>query len=216
MTLPSPINIVAAIDQNYGIGLDNDIPWYIPEDLVYFNKLTKTGINVPQSDIANSESDNSMSVCIMGRKTWESLPDKYRPLPGRFNIILSSKQNLIDLNNTRYKNVRIASSIKQAISLVHEINQSTTSIKLGSVFIVGGSNIYEQALLEPRYRLFITHVKNPSKKNCTVFFPQFLNRDGINQKHFNDLKSLLYFDIEPGKLVSKSGIEYEFTLYQNF
>ena len=66
------ISIIVAMDENRGIGKDNEIPWYIPADLKRFKKLT-TG-----------------NVIIMGRKTWFSLPR--RPLPNRKHIVLTSAE----------------------------------------------------------------------------------------------------------------------------
>ena len=53
------------------IGRDGDMPWYAPEDLAHFKKVT---LGAP---------------VIMGRRTWESLPPRFRPLPGRTNIVIS-------------------------------------------------------------------------------------------------------------------------------
>ena len=67
------INIIAAMAKNRVIGINNKIPWYIPNDLKYFKKLT-TG---------------NKSAVVMGRKTWDSLPIK--PLPNRRNYVLTKK-----------------------------------------------------------------------------------------------------------------------------
>ena len=61
------ISLVVATSKNNCIGKDGDLPWHIPEDLKHFKKIT-TG-----------------HVVLMGRKTWESIPDKFRPLPNRKN-----------------------------------------------------------------------------------------------------------------------------------
>ena len=58
-------NLIVAVDENYGIGKTNSIPWELPGDLKYFKEIT------------TSKPGN---VVIMGRKTWESIPDKFKPL----------------------------------------------------------------------------------------------------------------------------------------
>jgi len=63
------LTLIAAVASNGVIGVRNRLPWHLPADLRHFKALT-TGRTV-----------------IMGRKTWESLPDKFRPLPGRQNIV---------------------------------------------------------------------------------------------------------------------------------
>ena len=61
------VRLVWAQGRNRVIGRDGAIPWHLPEDLAHFRRLTMG------------------SVCVMGRHTWESLPDAFRPLPGREN-----------------------------------------------------------------------------------------------------------------------------------
>ena len=63
--------IIAAVAKNRVIGRDNQLIWNIPEDMAHFKALT------------------SGQTVIMGRKTWESLPPRFRPLPGRRNIVIS-------------------------------------------------------------------------------------------------------------------------------
>ena len=77
------LNLVVAYTFNkQGIGKSDSIPWDIPEDIKHFKKLTS-----PNDDIYN------FSIVIMGRKTWQSIPDKFKPLNNRFNIILSNDCN---------------------------------------------------------------------------------------------------------------------------
>ena len=66
-------NMIVAIDNKNGIGKNNSIPWYFPNDLKYFAKLTR---------------GNGSNAVIMGRKTYESIG---KSLPGRVNLVLSSK-----------------------------------------------------------------------------------------------------------------------------
>ena len=97
------------------IGKGGTLPWSIKEDLARFKELT-TGW-----------------PCIMGRKTWESLPQ--RPLPGRLNIIVSGKMSA---NSTPQENVKIFSSLPDAVS---------GCAAYGKIFICGGAAIYREALL---------------------------------------------------------------------
>lgn len=70
-------NLIYAVSDNHVIGDDNQIPWHVPEDLINFQRLTEN------------------EIVIMGRKTWESLPDRYRPLPNRRNIVISRNPDLV-------------------------------------------------------------------------------------------------------------------------
>ena len=109
----SEIVIIAAVARNRVIGKDNRLLWNIPEDMAHFKALT-TGHTV-----------------VMGRKTWESLPPRFRPLPGRRNIVISRQ--------TDYPapGAELADSLENALKLA-----STAA----TVFVIGGEQIYSQAL----------------------------------------------------------------------
>ena len=107
------ISLIVAKSKNNVIGDKGKIPWHIPNDLKRFKKIT-TG-----------------NVVIMGRKTFESLPEEYRPLPNRVNIILSKdksyKTNCCMVFNNLKKAIRKAGSNKE-------------------IFIIGGGEIYKESL----------------------------------------------------------------------
>ena len=71
-------NLIVATDLNGGIGKNNQIPWHYKEDMQYFKSVT-----------TDTSSINKINAVIMGRNTWDSLPEKYKPLPNRINVILS-------------------------------------------------------------------------------------------------------------------------------
>ncbi|KAJ2324190.1 dihydrofolate reductase, partial [Coemansia sp. RSA 2673] len=83
--------IVAAAALNNGIGRNNDLPWRIRKDMAFFNKVS-TAIASPTTD---SAAPVLMNACIMGRRTWESIPKSHRPLDRRYNIIVTSSKDLI-------------------------------------------------------------------------------------------------------------------------
>ena len=127
------ISIIVAIAEDYGIGNKNELLWHIPEDLKRFKKLTY-----------------GQSV-IMGKKTWESLPNK--PLPGRRNIVITDNPlECIDCSITAY-------SIEDALSKCG---------KDDDIFIIGGGSIYRQ-FMPLADRLYITHIHK--KAPADTFFP---------------------------------------------
>ena len=117
------INIIAACDQNGLIGINGRIPWYIPEDLQRFKRLT-TG-----------------NAIIMGRKTWENLPIK--PLPDRFNIVISKKATFGTIPDM---DITVQASLASALQIA-EIEGYQ------EVFIIGGQRLYEEAFTISGYRL---------------------------------------------------------------
>jgi dihydrofolate reductase len=108
------VNMIYARATNGVIGKNNTLPWHLPEDLAHFKKVTM-GWPV-----------------IMGRKTWDSLPPKFRPLPGRTNIVITRQPDW------RAEGAKVATSVEDAISLAGHIEQ---------VWVIGGAQIY--ALSEP-------------------------------------------------------------------
>ena len=127
--------IIAAIARNNCIGKDGNLPWSLPEDLKHFKQLT-TGHPV-----------------IMGRKTWESIPDQFRPLPGRLNIVVT-RQPTYEVPD----DVELANSVDEALRM-HASEE---------VFVIGGAEIYAQAMSKAD-RLEITHVEQTIDGD--VFFP---------------------------------------------
>ena len=102
------------------IGKDGSMPWHLPEDLKHFSKLT-TGHPV-----------------IMGRKTWESFPDKYRPLPGRTNIVVTRNQ---DWGSTpEAEGAVVVSSLDAALL------ESQFAPGGQKVWIIGGGEIFAQSM----------------------------------------------------------------------
>lgn len=107
------IALVYAQAANGVIGKDNAIPWHIPEDMAHFRQLTQG------------------RPVIMGRKTWDSLPPRFRPLPGRTNIVVTRQPDWTAEGAIR------AGSVAQALALCPSE---------GTSWVIGGAQIYAEAL----------------------------------------------------------------------
>ncbi|MEK6874958.1 MAG: dihydrofolate reductase [Nanoarchaeota archaeon] len=105
--------LIVAMRRDHLIGCDNKIPWKISEEQKLFREVTIG------------------SVVIMGRETWCSIPQKFRPLPDRENIVVSS--TLVDAPGAY-----LVSSIDAALSLAHKLNKN--------IFVIGGVRMYKVAL----------------------------------------------------------------------
>ncbi|MFH4974016.1 hypothetical protein AB6A40_000725 [Gnathostoma spinigerum] len=77
------MNIIVALDSVNGIGKDGTLPWNLPRDVAHFNSMT-----------TKTSDPNKRNAVLMGRKVWESIPAKWRPLKGRFNVVLSKTVGL--------------------------------------------------------------------------------------------------------------------------
>lgn len=129
--MQSRLTIIVATDLQGGIGIDNKIPWRVPEDMAYF-KRTTTGHPI-----------------IMGRKTFDSLG---RPLPNRRNIVITRNAAW------QHEGVESVSSLAQAIALLAGAD----------AFIIGGAQIYVEALPYTA-RLLVTEIGK--RYDCDTFFP---------------------------------------------
>jgi dihydrofolate reductase len=136
-------NIIVAICENNGIGYNNSLPWNIKEDLKIFSKLTK---------------GNNNNAIIMGRNTFESLPNNF--LPKRDNLILSSS---IIIDEKREDN------IIKTFDNINSIIEFCNSKNYQEVWIIGGQLIYESFLRKNIInKLFITKINK--KYLCDKFF----------------------------------------------
>tara|TARA_B100000795_G_scaffold12612_1_gene8643 strand:- start:2102 stop:2599 length:498 start_codon:yes stop_codon:yes gene_type:complete len=133
-------SIIVAISENNGIGKDNDLLWYLPSDMKFFRKTT-------------------LGHCVItGRKNYESIPEKYRPLAKRTNIIVT--------RNANYKadGAVVKNSLEEALEFAKSENES-------EVFIIGGGQIYKEAMGKNVIdKMYITHVAK--NYDADTFFPE--------------------------------------------
>jgi dihydrofolate reductase len=131
------ISLMAAYDENRVIGVNNDIPWKIPSDLKNFKKFT------------------SGHTVIMGRKTYDSIPDRFKPLPKRRNIVLTTN------NEWKADGVEVAHNVQEAITICGKDEK---------VFVIGGEEVYRSFLPMADF-LYISHVDVVVRGDA--FFPEF-------------------------------------------
>ena len=118
------INLIYARAANGVIGKDNTMPWHLPDDMAHFKQLT-----------------NGWPV-IMGRKTWDSLPPKFRPLPGRVNLVITRQ------TDWRADGATVMPGLAQALVFCQASAE---------VWVIGGAQIY--ALAEPlAHRAEVTEI----------------------------------------------------------
>lgn len=113
------IAAIVAMDEARIIGKDGALPWHLPEDLAHFKALT-TG-----------------HVVVMGRKTWDSLPPKFRPLPGRTNVVVTRNPSALSVPS----GVLVASSPEEGIAKAKDVAAPGSTI-----WIIGGAELYRMTL----------------------------------------------------------------------
>ncbi len=156
------INIIVACTFDiHGIGLNGKLPWNYHVDMNFFK--TKT---------SQTNNSNKINAIIMGRKTWESLPIK--PLSGRLNIVISS-QNIFEAMT--FKNLNSAL----------EFSENESAIE--NIFIIGGHNIFKEALKRADY-IYMTKIMK--HYDCDTVFPNYDDFNLISSKDVDDLKFCVY------------------------
>lgn len=137
------LSAIAAMSRNRVIGINNKLPWHLPEDLKYFKEKTKG------------------KIMIMGRKTFDSIGQ--RPLPGRLHIVITRNSDY----KSNHELVKIVSSLEQAIALAKTLVGNPYP---DEVMIVGGSEIYKQSL-PLLNRLYLTVIEKDYSGDA--YFPEF-------------------------------------------
>lgn len=133
------ISMIAAMGANRVIGKDNDIPWHLPDDFQYFKKTTEG------------------HYVLMGRKNFESLPKKFKPLPNRPNVVITRS------NTYEATGAHVVNSLEDALD---EARQN----KEAEAFIIGGGQIYKLGL-DYCERIYLTEIHG--SMDGDTYFPEF-------------------------------------------
>ncbi|KAL4091507.1 hypothetical protein QTP88_026183 [Uroleucon formosanum] len=173
-------SLIAAVSKNGGIGYKGNLPWKIKKEMEYFNLMT-TLVNVK----------GAQNAVIMGRGTWQSIPDKYRPLKGRINVVISKTLN----------------SVPEGVLLYAKLEEALKSLYLNDhiekLWVIGGSGLYNEAVNDKNCKkLFITKIDQ--EYLCDTFFPDFDIREfeEINEPNV------------PKGIQEDNGIKYEFKVFK--
>jgi dihydrofolate reductase len=156
------ISLIAALAKNRTIGKNNDLPWHLPDDMKYFMQTTKG------------------HYVIMGRKNYDSIPEKFKPLPNRTNIVVTRKKNFIA------PGCIVVNSLDEGINLAKDANEK-------EVFIIGGAEIYNLSL-SVATRLYLTEINGNIEGD--TFFPAIDNtwEETTRVHHEKDTRHTFDFD----------------------
>ncbi len=163
------VSLIVAMDRKQGIGKDNDLMWHLPRDMKFFKSMTEN------------------QVVIMGRKNYDSIPEKYRPLPNRLNVIIT--------RNSEFQ--------AEGCTVFHSLQEAFDSLqneKTRKLFIIGGGEIYKLAMsMQCVDQMYITHVDGTF--DADTFFPEFdakeweteeLMSQPVDEDHAYSFKTFLY------------------------
>ena len=172
-------DLIVAIDEKNGIGKCGQLPWNLPGDMRHFKAITQ---KTSRKDCTNA--------VVMGRKTWESLPERFRPLVDRLNVVLTGNDNY-----PLPADVLRASSLEKAME---RLCAGELEKNVDQVFVIGGASVYREAIAHPLCKkIYVTAIQGDF--SCDAFFPFF-------QKNFKQV------DSSPD--ICENGLRYSFCIYE--
>lgn len=173
--------ILAKTESN-GIGYKGQLPWKLKKELGYFQRMTKT-----------VSSPGKKNAVIMGRLTWESMPDGFKPLADRLNVVLSSQK--LDLKGALH-----CFSLEE---VVEKLKSAPYSEEIETAWIIGGSKVYEAAIEKNLCdRIYMTHIQQEFP--CDTFVN--INTD----KGFKEITD----ERVDGEIQEENGVKYVFKVYE--
>ncbi|RZF32473.1 hypothetical protein LSTR_LSTR011327 [Laodelphax striatellus] len=175
------VKAIVAMCSGRGIGKSGNLPWRLRKELSHFAKLTTT-----------VEQEGKKNAVIMGHNTWKSIPEKFRPLPKRINVVLS--RSVKDLGD----NVIVCASLQEALGVLGE-----TPLKndVESVWVIGGSSVYAEAM-SMCDAIYLTEVLK--EYECDTFLPEL----PAGFKETNDDPNVCY-DVQ-----EEAGVQYQYKVFK--
>lgn len=170
-------SVIAAVDKNRGIGKGGKLPWALKGDMAHFKAVTM-----------HEAVPGRPNAVVMGRTTWDSLPTRFRPLPGRQNTVLSRQQ---------LSGLKLPPGVQQAASL-DEALQVLAQASVGEIFVIGGGSVYAEAVKHPQCTtVYLTEID--STFACDTFFPPLPSG---------------FVDVERSAPENEGGLSYKFVTYR--
>lgn len=234
------LTLIVAATRNMGIGAKGGLPWTgLKKEMAYFARVTKrlpaqvtffrphsslnrrqpntTHHKCTQTNTHHQAPSGAKNAVIMGRKTWDSIPPRFRPLKGRLNIVISRSHPPFDSSAATPADydkepVKVG-SLEQALAFVRSRPGEEVSSK---VFVIGGAQIYGAALELPEAkRVLLTRVLGDF--GCDAFFPLKLGgedaAEGWKRREKRELNEWVGEEVEGGE-IEENGTRYEFQMWE--
>lgn len=197
--------IVAATAAN-GIGIIEGatakLPWRLPKEMAYFARVT------------SSASQGKQNAVVMGRRTWQSIPSRFRPLNNRLNVVLSRNESFLE-SQPGCGNLVRSNSLREALRLSGD--------SVHRIFIIGGASVYAEALqLQDEVagflvdRILLTRILSPAFEDCNVHFPDIWHPTDSplrwERSSHQELEKWLGLEVSEG-VQEEKGVQYEFQMW---
>lgn len=185
----------------------------------YFARVTKrtTPTSISEGDAAGEMATKRQRVnaVVMGRKTWDSIPEKFQPLKGRVNVVVTRSVDAFKAqlpSKTQADDVEgplVAGSVSDALA---QLQGSRDGVEVDKVMVIGGASIYEQALqLKEARHVLLTKIQE--EYECDTFFKEDLDGPKWSKASREELKDFTGEEFEDGTEIEEKGVKFEFCLY---
>ncbi|KAG9189233.1 dihydrofolate reductase [Alternaria panax] len=212
---PPTLTLILAATPNLGIGNNGGLPWpQLKKEMGFFARVTKR-----TSPSTSTEGARKVNAVLMGRKTWESIPPKFRPLKDRLNIVVTSNPKEFASKLDKKSDVEgpmVCSSVLDAISQLERQQENklpNSNVQLDRVFVIGGATIYNTALELPQTkRVLLTKIH--TEFECDTFFPVSLDETTIWRNASREqVQEFTGEEIQEGG-IEEQGVKFEFCMYE--
>jgi dihydrofolate reductase len=212
MPRPPSLTLILAATPSLGIGQAGTLPWpQLKKEMGYFARVTKRVSPSPQ---ASAEGKRRMNAVLMGRRTWDSIPPKFRPLKDRINVVITrnSGESLQGEENRKESGIEgpiVASGIIDALQRLENVSE----VDIDRVFVIGGASVYATAMELPQTK-HILLTKINKEYECDTFFPINLQESTLWRKtNRREIEVFTGEEIVDGG-VEENGVAFEFCMFE--
>ncbi|XP_028264062.1 dihydrofolate reductase [Parambassis ranga] len=185
MSEKKPVRLIAAVCNDMGIGKDGKLPWSLPSEFQYFLN-TVTSVSRP----------GKMNLMVWGKLCWYSHPESMFPLPNILHVVLSKTLSTVP-DHAHFLRQDFDSAVRVAA-------EPPLSDLIETIWIVGGTQVYQDALKHPWCDLlYLTDVM--ADFDCDVFFPEFNRTLFKKQERFPGV---------PNEIQEENGIKYKYQVFK--
>ncbi|RPB18495.1 hypothetical protein L211DRAFT_796684 [Terfezia boudieri ATCC MYA-4762] len=222
-TTPFPqLTLIVAATTQLGIGLTGGLPWRLKAEMAYFARSTKR-VHPPSSE--DSQVSNAV---IMGRKTWASIPPKFRPLVDRVNIVITREPQKFANSHPPSGSIwgpLAVASLDEGLELLSSGKEGKVGVDVDRIFVIGGAEVYRLAFGHAgAKRVLLTQVRKlgegegeggrKDEFGCDTFLQEFRGEgEGWRRMAHEDLCAFVGDDVPVGVQV-EGGVGFEYQLWE--
>ncbi|CAI4052001.1 dihydrofolate reductase SKDI_15G3760 [Saccharomyces kudriavzevii IFO 1802] len=200
------VGIVACLQPDMGIGFQGGLPWRLSKEMKFFRQVT-----------SSTKDANKKNAVVMGRKTWESIPPKFRPLPNRMNVVISRSFKDGFVHDEEESIIKSNSLANALTNLQNKFQES-----LEKIYVIGGGEVYNQIFPITDHWLItkIHSLDNEAAPAMDTFLDAKRLKEAFSEQDPAQLKEFLPPKVDLPETDSdqrysqeEKGYHFEFTLY---